>query len=101
MWFEDGRGVHLDGASDWTLRWSVSEPGDDVWMGQYVYDSHGRWVARKSTDEEPFVGLAGSRLTSATPVFNEVNEVVGVTLGFEGRELTLSLREGEINTSPR
>lgn len=44
------------------------------------------WVLRESTDEEPFVGLVGSPLTSAVPVFNEVNEVVGVTLAFEAQE---------------
>lgn len=63
-----------------------------------MYDSHGRWVIRESTDEEPFVGLAGSILTSATPMFNEVNEVVGVTFGFEDRAVSLSLAEGEIAT---
>jgi hypothetical protein len=99
MWFEGGRGVHLDGASDWTLRWSVSEPGEDAWMDQYTYDFHGRWVLRESTDEEPFKGLAGSLLTSATPVFNQVDEVVGVTLVFEDRGVSLRLWEGEINTS--
>jgi hypothetical protein len=100
MWFDGGRGVHLEGTSDWTLRWSVSEPGDDGWMSQYMYDSRGRWVLRDSTGEEPFIGLAGSSLTSATPVFNEVDEVVGVALGFENWEVTLTLREGEISTSP-
>ena len=101
MWFEGGRGVHLDGRGDWTLKWSVSEPGDDRWVSQYLYDFHGRWVMREATDEEPFVGLVGSRLTSATPVFNQVDEVVGVTLVHEHRTVTLSLWEGEIDTSVR
>jgi hypothetical protein len=101
MWFEGGRAVHLDGAADWTLRWCITEPGDDEWMSRYTYDFHGRWVLRESTDEEPFLGLVGSLLTSATPEFDEVNDVVGVTLVFENREVALHLREGEINTSPR
>jgi hypothetical protein len=70
-------------------------------MGLYVSADHGRWVMREATSEEPFMGLAGSLLTSATPLFNEMNEVVGVTLGFEDRDVTLSLWEGEMDTSPR
>jgi hypothetical protein len=58
-------------------------------------------VLRASTNEEPFIRLVGLPLTSATPVFNEVNEVVGMTLAFEDRTVTLSLWEGEIDTSPR
>ncbi|NYI47027.1 hypothetical protein BJ993_004107 [Nocardioides aromaticivorans] len=101
MWFEGGRGAHFDGASDWTLEWSVSQSGDDRWMDPYRVDFHGRWVMRDSTHEVPFVGLAGSLLTSATPVFNEVNEVVGVTLTFEERAVRFCLWKGEIDTSPR
>lgn len=80
MWFEGGRGVHLDGASDWTLRGSVTEPGDDGWIGQYLYDHGGRWVVREATEEQAFVGL---------------------TLHFEGREVSPRLHEVEINTSSR
>lgn len=101
MWFEGGRGLHLSGASDWTLQWSISEPGDDTWMRAFLHDAHGRWIMRESTAEEPFTGLAGSRLSSASPVFNEHDEVVGAILDFEDRELALSLWEGEIDTSRR
>jgi hypothetical protein len=99
MWFEGGLGVHFDAASDWTLRWWVSEAGDDKWMSQYNYDFDGHWVMRRATGEAPFVRFAGSRLTSATPVFNQVDQVVGVALSFEVGDVTLSLREGEIDTS--
>ncbi len=75
MWFEDGRGLHLDGASDWTLLWSVTEPGDDGWIGQYLYDHDGRWVMRAATDEPPFVGLAGSRLVSATAMSTRLKKL--------------------------
>ena len=44
MWFDGGRGVHLDSKSDWTLGWSISAPGDDGWISRYLYDFHGRWV---------------------------------------------------------
>lgn len=101
MWFEGGRGVHVDGGSDWTLRCSVTEPGDDGWIGTYLYDNGGRWVIRAATDEQPFADLAGSRLTSVAARLNEVGEVVGLDLNFEGRNVSLSLHEGEITTSSR
>ena len=101
LWFEGGRCVHVDTASDWTLRWSVSEPGDSRWMGQYRYEHHGRWVIRDASAEAPFAEVVGARLTSAVPVFNEMNEVIGATLNFGERELWLRTWEGEIDTSPR
>ncbi len=101
LWFEGGRCVHLDGASDWSLKWAISQSGDDRWMTQYLYEFHGKWVLRESTTEEPFAPLIGSALTSATPVFNEMNEVVGVSLQFEDQVLILVTRAGEIDTSAR
>lgn len=101
LWFEGGRCVHVDTASDWALRWSVSEPGDSRWMGQSRYEYHGRWVIRDASAEAPFAEVVGARLTSAVPVFNEMNEVIGATLNFGERELSLRTWEGEIDTSPR
>lgn len=99
LWFEGGSGVHLDGKSDWTLEWSISAPGNDSWMSQYLYDFHGRWVLRDATWEEPFTGLAGRLLTSTTPLWNEMDEIVGMTLTFETRNVSIRLWEGEIDTS--
>lgn len=69
-------------------------------MRQYDYEAHGHWVRRDSTGEEPSIGLVGSLLTSVMPLLDEMAELVGVTLCFGERELTLRLWEGEINTSP-
>ena len=101
LWFEDGRGVHLDAKSDWSLAWSVSEPGDDTWLGSYAYKFHGRWVIRDASSEAPFAPVVGMRLTEATPLFNEVHEMVGVVLNFEGTIVSFSTWCGEISTAPR
>lgn len=101
LWFEDGRCVHLDARSDWSLAWSVSEPGDDTWLAPYAYEFHGRWVIREASDEPPFAEVVGTRLTEATPLSNEVHEVVGVRLHFEGATVSLSTWAGEISTAPR
>jgi hypothetical protein len=61
MWFEGGHGVHLDGASDWILEWSVSEPGDDRWMRQYVYDCHGRGCCGSRQTRNRSSALSGHR----------------------------------------
>jgi hypothetical protein len=90
LWFEGGRGVHLDAGGDWSLRWSVSEPGDAAWLGQYAYNWHGRWVIRDAAGDEPFRDVVGSMLTSATPLFNEMDDVVGVALSFGERSMSLS-----------
>lgn len=102
--FEGGLGAHLDASADWTLRWSVSAAGDKGWLDQYRYDFHGRWLMRDSSQEEPFVGLVGSLVSSATPTWNEVDEVdevVGVNLTFGDRALVLKVWGGEIDTTPR
>ena len=98
LWFDDGRSVHITGAGDFTLRWELFERGDDGWLGRYDYHFGGRWVVRDSTQEEPFVGLVGNLLNAATPEFNEVNEVTGMTLDFHQRKLGLMLVNGEITT---
>lgn len=97
--FAGGLGAHLDAAADWTLRWSVSWPGDEGRLDQYRYDFHGRWLMRDSSHEEPFVGLLGSLASAASPTWNEVNEVVGVNLTFGDRALVLDVWGGEIDTS--
>lgn len=101
LWFAGGRGLHLDTASDWTLRWSISEPGDDGWLDAYRYRERGRWLVRDASREAPFVDLVGLPLSSAAPKDNEVGEVSGVTLTFGKRVVTLSQWRGEIDTSPR
>ena len=98
LWFDSGLGLHVDGASDWTLRCAVSRPGDDTWMAQYRYQDHGRWLARDATAEAPFRGLAGTVLTAVTTRRNPAGEAIALVLGFGSRDVTLELWEGEIRT---
>ncbi|GGB25732.1 hypothetical protein GCM10011492_14840 [Flexivirga endophytica] len=101
MRFESDLDLHLDGASDWTLSCSITDADDQGWMSQYLYDDAGRWVLRDATGEVPFVGCVGEPLMRATPVRDEVNQTVGVSLMFETQEMTLVLWAGEIDTSAR
>ena len=97
LWFEDGRGLHLDTASDWTLRWSISEAGSDLWMRQYRYECAGRWVRRDASLEDPFAPIVGLPLSAALSVANERNETVGVTLVAGTKHVKLRVWEGELH----
>jgi hypothetical protein len=79
----------------------VSEPGDAAWLDQYAYNWHRRWVIRDAAGEEPFRDVVGSTLTSATPLSNEMDEVVVVALSFGEQSVSLSTWAGEINTGPQ
>lgn len=96
--FDTGHALVLAGGSAWTLDYRVTGPGDDSWLGPfgYVMDGH-RWVLRSATNEEPFAGSVGGALTDWQPVLNDVQEVVGLRLWFDGRELVLRLRNGELS----
>jgi len=91
----------FDTASDWTLRWSITKPGDNDWLRRYDYECDGRWLIRDASSEPPFADAIGRDLTSAVPLFNEGDEVAGTTLLFNGLELSLQMGgQGEIDTSP-
>lgn len=99
MVFESGMGLVLDGKTDFTLAWRVCLPGDDSWLYPHDYEvDGGRWRLRDASDEEPFAAALGSPLTGWEPVYNEVDEVVGLTLIFEWLALPLSLFGGEVTT---
>ena len=101
LWFDGGRCAHFDAASDWTLSWSVTGPGDNDWLRQYDYEAEGRWLLRDASSEEPFAAVLGRRLVSTEPLFNDVDEVTGTLLRFDETELTLSVSEGELSAAPR
>ncbi len=58
-------------------------------------------MARDASTELPFVGAIEHTLTSAAPIFDEVDEVIGMRLTFGTYEFPLSTWEGEVDTSPR
>jgi hypothetical protein len=77
----------------------VTGPGDDSWLSAYRYDVGGdRWVLRDGAAEEPFVDAVQATLDDWQVVLNEMQEVVGLRLWFDGQEVPLIVREGEIST---
>ncbi|MGA3562194.1 hypothetical protein [Melissospora conviva] len=97
--FDDGRGLLLDGRSDWTLEFIQTEPGDEKWLSVYDYDYlGGRWIARDASTEPPFASVIALPLVDWAPTFNAVGEVVGLRLDFHGQQLTLRTWEGEVTT---
>ncbi|MET8835095.1 hypothetical protein ABZV78_14430 [Micromonospora sp. NPDC004540] len=97
--FDGGRGLLVDGRSDWTLRCTETAPGDEAWLATYDYDWDGaRWLPRDASAEAPFGAVIGKSLTDWAPVLNEVNELVGIELEFEGERVNLRLWEGELTT---
>ncbi|WP_433199354.1 hypothetical protein ACQP00_26830 [Dactylosporangium sp. CS-047395] len=97
--FDDGRGLVLDGRSDWTLRLTETEPGDDSWLRMYDYDfDGGRWLPRDATSEPPFAAVVTRTLDGAEQLRNQFGELDGLRLHFGGRTVTLRTVEGEITT---
>ena len=97
--FDNGYGLALEGSTAWTLSLRVTLPGDDSWLNAYDYDlGDGRWVLRDAGREDPFADAMGAALTDWQAVHNEVHEVVGLRLWFDGHEMPLLVREGEVTT---
>lgn len=97
--FDDGRGLLLHGRSDWTLALTETDPGDDGWLDPYNYDYEGgRWWSRDASAEPPFASLITRPLAHLEQIRNEVNEVIGLRLSFDGETLTLKTWQGEIKT---
>jgi hypothetical protein len=97
--FDGGVGLFLSGATDGCLDVDLTEAGDESWLMRFDYvDSAGRWTLRDASSEEPFSGLVGRRLESCAAIRNEVGELVGLVLTFEGRSIDLSVDEGELRT---
>ena len=55
---------------------------------------------RDAASEEPFHGVVGATLTAAVPLFNEMDEIVGVTLTFGEQSVSIRTWAGDIDTSP-
>ncbi|MEU7867371.1 hypothetical protein [Dactylosporangium sp. NPDC049140] len=97
--FSDGRGLLLAGRSDWTLNLVGTDPGDDRWLDPYDYDHDGgRWLPRDASTEPPFASVSARPLTELASIRNEVNEVIGLRLDFDGQILTLKTWQGEVKT---
>jgi len=96
--FSEGRGLSVDTNSDFTLWWL--ETSDTTALDRthdYVMPDGGQWHSRDASSEAPFPALMGSRLLAGRPVFNQVNEVSGLTLTFESGAVTLrSSEHGEV-----
>ncbi len=99
MVFDNGYGLALSGSTTWTLDMWVTSPGDDSWLNTYDDDlGDGRWVLRDAGAEDPFADAMGATLTDWQAVHNEALEIVGLRLSFDGREMPLIVREGEVTT---
>ena len=97
--YDNGYGVAIAGQSDWTLRWTITAPGDHSWQAPYEYDFDGaRWVARDASTEEPFSDSVGEVLEHWQPRLNEVREFVGLELRHGPTRLILQVDGGEVTT---
>ncbi|GIF26631.1 hypothetical protein BJ973_001076 [Actinoplanes tereljensis] len=97
--FEGGQGILLDGQSDWSLKLMETYPEDRTWLDAYDYDWEGaRWLLRDASSEPPFAAVMARHLVALEPTYNEVNEMTGLSLNFDGHPLTLKTREGEVVT---
>ncbi|MFF5234947.1 hypothetical protein [Dactylosporangium sp. NPDC000521] len=97
--FDDGRGLVLEGRSDWALRLTETSAGDDGWRDRYDYDyDGGRWLPRDASAEPPFASVMSRTLTHLELLRDEFDEPTGLSLDLDGRPLTLKLWEGEITT---
>jgi hypothetical protein len=97
--FDDGQGLVVEGGSDWTLNVRITRPHENSWVDAYAYDfGAGRWVLRDAGKEAPFSGAMGGALTGWQPDYNEVQEVVGLRLWFDGHKISLTQSGGEVRT---
>lgn len=97
--YDGGHGLAVAGETDWTLRWTITEPGDRSWLAPYDYDVDGaRWVARDASAEEPFSESVGSAFDDWHPRLNELSELVGVELRHGPAWLVLQVSGGEVTT---
>jgi hypothetical protein len=95
--FEGERGLLLAGRTDWSLELTETCAADRTWRDTYDYDCYGsRWTLREVSSEPPFASVIAKRLQGLQPTHNQVGEVTGLALSFEGYALTLKTWEGEI-----
>ncbi|WP_426513199.1 hypothetical protein ACPPVO_22790 [Dactylosporangium sp. McL0621] len=92
-----GQGLFLAGQSDWTLNLAETCPGDDRWLDPYDYDG-GRRLPRDASTEPPFASVSARPLTELASIRNEINEVIGLRLDFDGQILTLKTWQGKVKT---
>jgi hypothetical protein len=97
--FDDGRAVLLDGDCDWTLEVTHTAFDDTRWFERYDYDWDGsRWLSRDASAEPPFASVMARRLSAVEPLYDDVDQLMGVKLDFEHQVLTLRTWQGEIET---
>jgi len=97
--FEEDLGLFLAGRSDWSLDVVETHSGDRAWLDDYDYDCYrSRWMLRDASDEVPFTSMLAKRLVALGPVLNQVDQVIGLELDFDGDALTLKTWEGEVAT---
>lgn len=97
--FEGEQGLLLAARSDWSLDLTETCTADRTWLNAYDYDWYGsRWVLRDASSEPPFASVMARHLRALQPVLNQVNEVTGLELSFDGQALTLETWEGEVTT---
>lgn len=97
--FEGGHGIFLAGRSDWSLEFVETAPGDSAWLDAYDYDWSGsRWRLRDASSESPFAAVIAKPLFELERVRNQVDEVIGLNLNFQGQTLGLQTWEGEVTT---
>jgi hypothetical protein len=97
--FEGDRGIFFAGRSDWTLELMETDPGDRAWLNAYKYDWYGsRWTLRDASNEAPFASMVAQRLLALEPVRDQVGDVIGLNLAFDGHTLVLKTWEGEVTT---
>jgi hypothetical protein len=55
-------------------------------------------LSRDASTEPPFASVVARPLGELEPIRNEVNEVIGLRLDFDGQILTLKTWQGEVKT---
>jgi hypothetical protein len=97
--FDGGVGLFLSGATDWCLDVDLTRAGDESWLVPFDYaDPAGRWTIRDASGEQPFRAVLGRLLGGCGAIRNEVGEVVGLNLAFEGNTIELRVHQGELRT---
>lgn len=97
--FDGGFGVFLSGATDWCLDVDLTRAGDESWLVPFDYvDPSGHWTLRDANFEEPFAAALGKLLDGCEAIRNEVGELVGLNLAFEGDTIELRVHQGELRT---
>lgn len=97
--FDGGVGLFLSGATDWCLDVDLTRAGDESWLVPFDHvDPAGRWTLRDANREQPFAAALDKLLVGFEAIRNEVGELVGLSLLFEGDTVELRVHRGELRT---